>query len=96
MDKIKFAKLIGFLAKVGLHPLSTEELQIIDSLVTQEPPLPVTQYASYDDANELIAACAKYHKEGEIIPVIKAYRTLTGLGLREAKDVVEKHLGIGE
>lgn len=84
LDKMKFAYLVKFLATDGWYG-SVEEL---DNLVNIE--MPEHPQIKADPAT--IDALMKAIHDGQKIEAIKQYRTLTGYGLKEAKDAVEKVL----
>lgn len=92
LDKIKFARLtvhIQALINYRKTELSVNDIEDVDALIDVEMPDPVHMlYASTDDVNDLIALMSKgTHK----IEAIKLHRKLTGWGLKESKDEVEKH-----
>jgi ribosomal protein L7/L12 len=83
MDMIKFVQLVLYLTDfTGLrftdHELKMLQTQCKDLSVT---PAPVDQTV----LKELMQAV----KYGRKIEAIKAYRTLTGEGLKESKDIIE-------
>jgi len=87
MEKIKFAQLIGMLHTWGCRPLERHEILTLDAMVS--PPEFDRQLAevNVDTLNQLMKAIGCNQK----IEAIKAYRTLTGMGLKESKDAVETY-----
>lgn len=82
LDKIKFARLLNYIgARLGCE-MSSECVNELDDLITFEAP---EAKANPADLNELMRAI----HAGEKIAAIKAYRTMTGYGLKESKDAVE-------
>lgn len=87
LDKIKFAQLISYISHITGSTLATEEVAAIDATIDVEAPEKVLKL---DELHELMR-CMMTAKDEGFIPAIKAYRTLTGVGLKEAKDAVEKY-----
>lgn len=86
MDKISFARLIGNIERVCALSMSHVEVEAIDSLIDIE--IPPTPKADPEVVNQLILLMVEgTHK----IDAIKEYRTLTGCGLLESKNAVEKY-----
>lgn len=87
LDRIKFAKLVGWLSyrfNVQIHEY--DDLATLDQLTDVDcQPVEVTGKADPATINELMRAI----HAGEKIAAIKAYRSMTGYGLKEAKDAVE-------
>lgn len=88
LDRIKFAKLVGWLSyrfNVQIHEY--DDLATLDQLTDVDcQPVEVPGKADPATINELMRAI----HAGEKIAAIKAYRSMTGYGLKEAKDAVEK------
>ena len=84
MDLIKFAELISYITMLcdGTHAGGLAEYHIKHIHACITPVIPATGSA---DLQPLFAAMATQRK----IDAIKAYRTLTGEGLKESKDAVE-------
>ena len=87
MDKINFGRLVNILTQWGMRELDHNEMTSLSRLVS-----PVAEngnsYVSEANVNLLMHLMQeKVYK----IDAIKAYRTLTNAGLREAKDAVEKY-----
>lgn len=88
MDKIKFAHLcvyIGYLITQGAC-LTDYQVSEIDTLINDGMP---HRGLGYTDAamEEFMTAM----HDGRKIDAIKAHRTMSGMGLKESKDFVEKH-----
>lgn len=87
LDKIKFSYLIGMIAFIANRNLNPDEIQDIDDAINiNVEPVEVPGKADPATINELMRAI----HAGEKIAAIKAYRSMTGYGLKEAKDAVEK------
>jgi ribosomal protein L7/L12 len=86
MDPVKFACLISYLAGVTRHQLSQDEISNIYNLGCD------MQLRSQHqcNVNELYVMMAAM-KDGRKIDAIKSHRVLTGFGLKESKDAVEKY-----
>jgi len=86
LDKIKFARLIAYLAqKVPLH---SSEIVDIDNLIDGEAEEPIVVRPSNDDIDRLLMLMVEGTRK---IEAIKIHRTITGYGLKESKDAVERH-----
>jgi ribosomal protein L7/L12 len=88
LDKIRFARLIGFIERQYSISLSNGEIEHIDDLIDVEAPQPEAVYPMTSEINRLMGLMAAGTQK---IEAIKSYRTLTGLGLKESKDAVEKY-----
>lgn len=87
LDKIKFAELIGYCANRGMT-IDRADITVLDDMIDVEVPMPDMIRPSVSDVNRLMELMAA----GQIkIEAIKCYRNLTGQGLKESKDQVEKH-----
>jgi len=82
LDRIKFATLIGYCANRGMTVDKTD-VEVLNALteINVEP----VPYADDALVNDLLKAM----KNGNKIDAIEAYRSLTGLGLKDSKDAVE-------
>lgn len=88
LAKLKFARLIGIITDITARTLSEDEIDAIDHIIDIDvTPIEVPGKADPADLDELMRAI----HNGEKIAAIKAYRTMTGYGLKEAKDAVEKY-----
>lgn len=91
LDKIKFAELIAYvqnLKEIGNTVLKDYQIEHIDSLCSFEQPQPDVAYPSVLDISKLMELMAAGTQK---IEAIKLYRKLTGWGLKESKDEVEKY-----
>lgn len=84
LDRIKFAHLVAHCVGNGMNDGEWEISRLDDLTEINVEPVPVP-YADATIVNELLKAM----KDGRKIEAIKAYRSLTGLGLKESKDAVE-------
>lgn len=87
LDKYKFASLIAMISNWGCV-LSPIRIQDIDDAINIDTPDPVASYPDAHDINYLMALMADGTKK---IEAIKLHRKLTGFGLKESKDMVEKY-----
>lgn len=88
LDRLKFATLIGFITyRLGHGTLSQDDIAEIDVICDVDvQPVEVPGKADPAMLNELMRAI----HAGENIAAIKAYRSMIGCGLKEAKDAIEK------
>lgn len=86
LDKIKFAQVVAYIGE--LKPELSVDVHALDIMIDIDvTPVEVPGKANPADINELMRAI----HAGEKIAAIKAYRIMTGYGLKEAKDAVEKY-----
>lgn len=91
LPRAAFARLISSISSVTGYDFTEHQINGIDDIIDFEPParlsdiLPVAPKVSETSVNDLLSAV----KKGEKINAIKAYRVLTGSGLKESKDAVE-------
>ena len=84
MDRVNFARLASVLSTIAGRSLSEEELRELDIFISHcglgrcDP----------DVVNTLMQ---RMRRGDSKIEAIKAYRSLTGLGLVESKNAVERH-----
>lgn len=84
MNMLKFAAFVSYLtAKCG-NTFDAYELETVEHYIKQFTEAKATEA----EVNELLK---EMNNPTGIIPAIKAYRVLTGAGLKEAKDAVEKY-----
>lgn len=85
LDRLKFAKLVAFVQKciVSQYDIEDEQIQQLDALTTNDTP---SVAPTVFDLETLLVA----HANGRKIETIKTVRTITGLGLKEAKELVER------
>lgn len=93
LDKIKFAKLIHFIGnRLNTH-LNDVFIESLDELIDVDVE-PVKTYqvdAHLVDAHLVDDLLRQIANPDGFIPAIKAYRSLTGAGLKEAKEAVERY-----
>lgn len=89
LNRIKFAKLVGWLSyRFNIEVHDYDDLAMLDQLTDIDvTPVEVPGKADPATLNELMRAI----HAGEWIAAIKAYRNMTGYGLKEAKDAVDEH-----
>lgn len=90
LDKIKFARLIAYIQdlKEQTQVLETYQIEYIDELTEiNVEPVKINQ-VPYGEIDNLLFQIG--HADG-FIPAIKAYRALTGQGLKEAKEAIERY-----
>jgi ribosomal protein L7/L12 len=88
LDKIKFVKVVGYIQRQFAISMSDYEMRDFDDLIDVDIPEPVANKASCFDVDNLLMLMNEGTRK---IESIKAYRTLTGAGLKESKDAVEKY-----
>jgi ribosomal protein L7/L12 len=86
LDKIKFAKLLAYISYTSNYDFSSD-VNYIDDLIDVDAE-PNRIYPQISDINYLMELMASGNHK---IEAIKAYRKLTGLGLKESKEQVEKY-----
>lgn len=89
LDKIKFASLVAYIT--GLRPEYNLDVGHLDTLVEIDVKPVATQYVDAAAVNELLAAL---NMEGKLIEAIKAYRSLTGAGLKESMDAINRYRNV--
>jgi len=85
LDKIKFARIIGYIERVYALNLNQNDVEKLDNLIDIEVPVQEKLYVSAELVDELLRQMALGNK----IPAIKAYRELCHAGLKESKDAIE-------
>ncbi len=86
LDRMAFAKVVAHCITNGMSA-GDYEIEELDARINIEVPTQPVNTAKCSDVDDLLKAMAL----GEKIPAIKAYRVLTGVGLKESKDAVEKY-----
>jgi hypothetical protein len=88
LDKIKFARLIGIITHIAERTLDENEIDICDHIIDF-------------DVQEIKVSCMHVDEllkqmisSDGFINAIKVYRSLTGAGLKDAKEAVEKYRNI--
>jgi hypothetical protein len=88
LDRLKLAKVVAHCCNNGFST-GDWEIERLDELIEFEVPVPqVMPNVNPSDIDLLMAFMASGTQK---IEAIKAYRTLTGAGLKEAKDAVERY-----
>lgn len=92
LSRTAFARLISYLSHNAGVEFAEFDIENIDAMITFEEPAKLSDIlpapkASAVDVDSLLAA----FKAGTKIEAIKAYRTLTGYGLKETKDAIESY-----
>jgi len=90
LDKIAFARLIAHLQNLldKRSVLTMSDIEEIDNYIDINIPEPSAIYPSVEDVNNLLMLMAEGTRK---IEAIKLHRKLTGYGLKESKDLVEKY-----
>lgn len=86
-NSLKFAKLISYFTSLMANGECLQEHQIMDIndlMIACNEPAKFTEEEINNLMRLMNGGCYK-------IEAIKSYRTLTGLGLKEAKDAIEKY-----
>lgn len=89
LDKIKFAKVIAFIVDANRSGFDDDAIETLDRMIDVNVP-EVKAKADCGDVDELLR-CMITATDAGFIPAIKAYRVLTGAGLKESKEAVEKY-----
>ena len=91
LGRHEFARLIAHVACIAANKgkLAPYDIEDIDNIVDFDVPnaTPERIYTSCGMVDEMLAAVASNRK----IDAIKAYRSITGVGLKEAKDAIEAY-----
>lgn len=88
LDKIKFARLIGMITNIAGRTLDSEEIEAFDYVCDVEV---LIARVSETDVCELLK---QINSHDGFIHAIKAYRSLTGAGLKESKEAIERYRSI--
>ena len=91
LDKLKFAQLVSWISHNTGSVLANDEIVDLDNLIDVDvPDVPEVQtnYPAAADINTLIALM---YQGMQKLEAIKLHRKLTGYGLKESKDEVEKY-----
>ncbi|MCP2327275.1 ribosomal protein L7/L12 [Hamadaea flava] len=84
--KIQAIKLYRELTGVGLK----EAKDAVEAMAAGREPFAQVPFAGRPPAHDVAAQAAELKARGQIIPAIKLVREKTGLGLKEAKDFVDR------
>ncbi len=92
LDKIKFARLVAMITS-EYHHMHDDFVQALDDLIDfQEPVYNVgTNQVNPSRVDKLLQ---EIMSPDGFIPAIKVYRDLTGSGLKEAKEAIERYRNI--
>lgn len=87
LDRIAFARLVAIIQQLITRGENLDNyiIQDLDELCTIEEPQKIA--VTVADLETLLSA----HSNSRKIDAIKSVRSMTGLGLKEAKDLVERH-----
>lgn len=88
LDKIRFAKVVQFIGR----QLDSAELTELDALIDID--LPQQEPYRADAAAAIDELLKHINRAGGFIETIRAYRALTGAGLKESKEAVEKYMNV--
>ena len=91
LDKLKFAMVIGFIQRQYAISFSVNELYEIDNMIDVDVPVADVKYPLARDVDDLLR---QLNAPDGFIPAIKAYRNLTGQGLKESKEAIERYRSI--
>ena len=86
LDKLKFAQVIAYIS--SFYYMDAENIDRLDQLIDIAVPTQPVNTANCSDVDNLMALMVEGTRR---IEAVKAYRVLTGAGLKEAKDAVEKY-----
>ena len=91
LDRLKFAESIGFItSQVG--SMTNWVIEVLDNMIDVNVPVNTnTITIKCSDVDELLH---QLNKPDGFIPAIKAYRVLTGAGLKESKEAIERYRSI--
>jgi len=83
LDKIKFAKLVAYLCRYDFNG----DVEHVDELIDIDVSQPKLGMANVEDVDRLLFLMAQGTQK---IEAIKQYRMMTGMGLKESKDAIER------
>ena len=89
LNAITFARLIARITLITNWRFNKVDLEDIYDIIEFEVPEPQPNKADCEKVNGLLFAM---NDKSSIIPAIKVYRELTGVGLKEAKDAIERFI----
>lgn len=87
LERLMFAKVVAHCCSNGLSS-GDWEIEKLDQLIEFDVPAPKEGVVSCESVDKLLQLM---HEGDRKIEAIKTYRTLTGAGLKESKDAVEKY-----
>jgi hypothetical protein len=91
LDKIKFARLISFLGTLTNRDLDNDEIEWIDRMIDIDIEPVKTDKVPCEAVDELLKQII--NPDG-FISAIKTYRSLTGAGLKESKEAIERYRNV--
>jgi len=94
LDKMQFAKVLVYIAGiVQRNNLDSTDIDVLDDMIDINIPV-CTPDAIYPK-NENVEALMKHMAGGTYkIDAIREYRALTGMGLKESKEAVERYWNV--
>ena len=90
LDKIMFARLIALITSEYKY-MHDDFVKAVDDLIDIEVPEPQIVRPSNENVERLMALMVEGTKK---IDAIREHRTITGMGLKESKDAVERYWNI--
>ena len=90
LDKHDFARLISHIQmylSTGRQKLTSYDIEDIDNIIDFDVP----EKAGINELDDLHELLFQIINPNGFIPAIKAYRALTGAGLKESKEVIERY-----
>lgn len=91
LSKFRFAALIGWISGRTGRDFDMEDLHQLDDMLIFD--IPEVKYVEASMVDDLLSAI---NRDNGFIEAIKAYRALTGAGLKEAKEAIEKYRSFSE
>lgn len=89
LDRFKFASLVNYI--IGLRPEHELDLYKLDTLTEINGLAEPVNTVPVEKVDYLLQ---NINRDNGLIEAIKAYRILTGAGLKEAKDAIEKYRNV--
>lgn len=88
LDKIKFAEIISWFGHRMKSCMTADEIRWLDKHIDIDVEPVATQYVDAEQINGLLQ---QIDSPTGFINAIKAYRSLTGCGLKESKEAIERY-----
>lgn len=88
LDKIRFASLIGFISCRYALTVTQDDMREIDEIIDIDVPVADVAYPANNDIDMLMFLMSQGTQK---IEAIKVHRKLTGMGLKDSKDAIEKY-----
>lgn len=89
LNNIKFAELIGYITASAERMLLIPEIKGIEDRIKDIVEQPSVATMTTIQVRNLVEDMFRAYANGQKIEAVKAYRALTGYGLKESKDAVE-------